>query len=92
VAEFEIKWNPEKNEWLKLNRGLSFDQIEAAMSAGCIVDDILHPQRPNQRILVVRLDETICAVPYVLDGNILFLKTAYRSRKLQFVYGNIRNA
>ena len=45
--------------------------------------------RPNQQVLVMKIDGYFWAVPFVLeeDGQTLFLKTAYPSRKLHKRYG-----
>ncbi len=87
MNENEIKWDPEKDEWLKLHRNLSFEMVERAFGAGNVIDDYQHPTRANQRILVIRAEDYICAVPYVADGKVKFLKTKYRSRKLNSEYG-----
>jgi uncharacterized DUF497 family protein len=87
MNDSEIKWDPAKDEWLKLHRNLSFEMVEKAFDAGHVVDDYQHPTRVNQRILVIRVEDYICAVPYVVDGKVMFLKTMYRSRKLNSEFG-----
>ncbi|HQO92190.1 MAG TPA: CopG family antitoxin [bacterium] len=46
------------------------------------MDDIAHPKRENQRVMLVEVSGDVYFVPYVLekDGNI-FLKTAFINRK-----------
>jgi hypothetical protein len=82
----ETKWNPEKNEQLRLERRLSFEDVVAEMEAGRILDDFDHPVRAGQRILAVEIGGYVCAVPYVQDRNTMFLKTIYRDRNLNRKY------
>ncbi len=86
-----LEWSPEKNELLKKERGLCFEDVETAVETGGHIGDIPHPDRkryPNQRILIVEIDGYTCAVPYVRNGNTRFLKTIYRSRKLKRLFSN----
>jgi hypothetical protein len=86
MAAQDFRWNSEKNEWLKLNRGLSFEMVVKAVELGQVTDNIEHPSRPHQRILIVELNGYFCAVPYVIDGDVLFLKTIYPDRTLDEKY------
>jgi hypothetical protein len=78
----ELFWNPEKEEWLKRERDLSFTLVTDALERGDEIFDIQHPdlKRPHQRMLLFKLGAYICAVPYVPDGEKKFLKTMYLSR------------
>jgi hypothetical protein len=60
-----------------------------AIESNAFVADIEHPQseRSHQRILLVRINDYICAVPYVEREGIKFLKTMYFSREYQEIYG-----
>lgn len=91
MTKGQLVWNPEKNEILKKERGLSFEDVETTLEAGDHIRDIAHPDKkryPNQRMLIVEIDGYVCAVPYVRNGNIRFLKTIYRSRKLKRLFSN----
>ncbi len=83
-----IAWSEEKNEILKRERGLSFEEAEAEIESGKVLAIVSHPTRENQMMYVIRLDDYVCNVPYVLDeeGNI-FLKTIYKTRKGQSRFG-----
>lgn len=85
---FTVKWDESKNEWLKAHRGISFEAVAAAIEDGRLLDDVNHPgsNRKHQRMFVVELDGYACAVPYVIDGTAVFLKTAFRSRNMQKNY------
>jgi uncharacterized DUF497 family protein len=78
-----INWNTEKNIRLKLERGVSFEEVLAAISHGALLDVVLHPnteQYPNQRIYVVRIRGCAYLVPFVETDNEVFLKTIIPSR------------
>jgi uncharacterized DUF497 family protein len=79
-----IRWNQEKNERLQRERSLSFEMVEEAIYRGDVLDDIVHPNRkryPNQRILMVKLNDYVYEVPYVVNESEIFLKTMIPSRK-----------
>jgi hypothetical protein len=86
-----ISWNPEKNRELKSDakRGICFEDIIAAIEGGGLLDDIEHPngeRYPGQRVLVVRANEYVYAVPYVQTPEGIFLKTVFPSRRLKAHY------
>jgi len=83
------KWNPDKNEWLKCARGISFDQVVLHIEQGDMVDIIDHPNQakyPGQQILFVIINNYIWVIPFVKDGEDWFLKTIMPSRKATKVY------
>ena len=71
-------------------RGVSFEDVVLAVGEeGSILDIFPHPNQeayPHQIILVVRIKDYAYAVPFVADDEKVFLKTMYRSRKLNRVY------
>jgi hypothetical protein len=78
-----INWNTEKNIRLKMVRGVSFDEVLAAMSHGALLDVVSHPnieQYPNQYIYVVRIRGYVYLVPFVETDKEIFLKTIIPSR------------
>lgn len=77
-------WNSEKNETLKQNRGISFEEIVLNISLGNEVDIYEHPNQdkyPGQKISVVLIENYAYLVPYVEDEQDIFLKTIIPSRK-----------
>ena len=79
-----FKWNNDKNEWLKTHRGVCFEQVVLLMERGDILDVIEHPNQdkyPGQKMAVVMIDDYAYLVPYVYDGDEIFLKTLIPSRK-----------
>lgn len=79
-----FRWNHEKNEALKIERNISFEEIVLAVEADGLLDQLRHPnpeKYTNQSILVVALDGYVYLVPYVEEPDYFFLKTVIPSRK-----------
>ena len=86
-----FRWSAEKNEALKLLRGVSFEGIVVAVEAGGLLDVLEHPNKaryPHQKILVVALDGYVHLVPFVEEPDHYFLKTLIPSRKATRDYLN----
>lgn len=81
-----LTWKPEKNEWLKSERNLSFEEVENAIANGGLVDVLQNARYRNQVILVVEMEEYMIAVPALVKSRWLFLMTAYPSRALTQKY------
>ncbi len=78
-----VDWNKEKDISLRENRGLSFSAVVNAMNNGKLLGNLEHHKPDHyqhQRIFVVEIDGYACVVPYVPQGQRVFLKTIYRSR------------
>ena len=79
-----FRWENEKNELLKKNRGVCFEQVVILMERGDVLDTIEHPNQnryPGQKIATVWIDEYVYLVPYVESNEGIFLKTIIPSRK-----------
>lgn len=79
-----FRWSAEKNEMLKLTRGVSFESIVVAVESDGLLDIVEHPnvmKYPNQRVLVVSFDGYVYLVPFVEEADYFFLKTVIPSRK-----------
>lgn len=79
-----INWNAEKNQILMSERGISFEDVLFALQSGRLLDDLVHPNKdkyPNQRMLVVNVDDYAWLVPYIETEAEIFLKSAIPSRK-----------
>ncbi len=77
-------WNDEKNEFLEKTRGISFEDVVFHIQNGDVLDIIKHPnevQYPNQKVIVLNIDEYVYLVPYVIEKEKRFLKTIIPSRK-----------
>ncbi|MEI6819964.1 MAG: toxin [Verrucomicrobiota bacterium] len=87
-------WDPEKNEKIKRERGISFEEIALLLGAGRLwaVTKHWNPERyPRQRIFLIPIDGQIYAVPFVQDEQTFFLKTAFPSRKMTQRYREEQN-
>jgi len=82
-----IHWDELKNEILKRERNVAFEDVAEIIRSGNEIDIIPHPKRSNQRIIIVRINGYIHAVPFVEDGSGMFLKTIFPSRDLNKQYG-----
>ena len=65
-----------------------FEQIFAEIDMHGVLDDVEHPNPayPHQRVLFVAAAGYAVAVPYVMDGETKFLKTAFHSRRATGIY------
>lgn len=79
-----FRWNDDKNDALKAERGVSFENVVVAIESGGLLDIVSHPNQsryPNQRILVLAWDGYVHLVPFVEEEAHFFLKTVIPSRK-----------
>ena len=78
-------WNTEKNEKLKLEREVSFEDVVYHIEKGDELDIYEHPNQakyPNQMISVVAINNYAYLIPYVEESeDEIFLKTIIPSRK-----------
>lgn len=89
MDQSQLSWSDEKNRQLSELRGLTFEDVAIAIKNGRILNDGPHPNTerfPHQRMLVVEIDGYACEVPYVIDGERVFLKTIFQSRKARRRY------
>jgi uncharacterized DUF497 family protein len=88
-----FRWDNEKNELLKKNRGVCFEQVVLIMEKRKVFDTIEHPNQekyPGQKIAVVMIDTYVYLVPYVENKEEIFLKTIIPSRKATNKYVRIK--
>lgn len=77
-------WNSEKNELLKAERGISFEEVVLNIQFGNEVDIFDHPNQeryPGQQISVVVIEGYAYLVPFIENEEEIFLKTIIPSRK-----------
>ncbi|MBU1195496.1 MAG: BrnT family toxin [Proteobacteria bacterium] len=82
-----LNWNSGKNEILKRERGISFEEIAYLIVSGQVIGIEENPEYPNQRMYVLAIDNYAIIVPNVENEDKIFLKTAFPSRKLTKKYG-----
>ena len=79
-----FSWNEEKNQLLKEERQISFEDVVFHISQGFLLDVLEHPNQEKyqgQKIFVVEIDDYAYLVPFVEDEREIFLKTIIPSRK-----------
>jgi len=77
-------WNKEKNQRLKVERDVSFEEVIAHMAAGGLLDIVEHPnpeKYAGQRLFIVKRRDYVWLVPFVETADEIFLKTVIPSRK-----------
>lgn len=77
-------WNNEKNEKLKEERGISFEEVVFHIEKGNLLEVINHPNQEKykgQRMFVVNVNNYVYLIPFVEDEKETFLKTIIPSRK-----------
>ncbi len=87
-------WNPEKNESLMKERGISFERIVYLIENNGLLSVITHPNQdkyPNQRMFIVNVEAYAYLAPFVEDEKEIFLKTIIPSRKATKKYLEVNN-
>ena len=77
-------WNEEKNQRLKSERGVSFEEIIVHIAIVDVLDIVEHPnpeKYKGQRIFIVKMRDYAWLVPFVESEDEIFLKTIIPSRK-----------
>jgi len=76
-------WDKEKNDKLKKERGIGFEEIVLKIINGEVLDIISNPSQnhPNQKVYVIEINSYVYYVPHVEDNEKVFLKTIIPSRK-----------
>lgn len=77
-------WNEEKNQRLKAERNISFEEVVSSIAGGNILDIVEHPNQEKykgQRIFIVNISNYAYLVPFVETETEIFLKTIIPNRK-----------
>ncbi len=81
---YEFEFDVGKNQKLKEERGISFEEIILLIEEGNLLDVVEHPNKlkyPHQQFYVLDVNDYVYLVPFVREGNKIFLKTICPSRK-----------
>ena len=79
-----FSWHPDKNDWLRANRNVSFEEIVFYIEKGQLLDIVEHPNQdkyPGQRMLIIDINNYAYLVPFIELDNEIFLITLIPSRK-----------
>lgn len=77
-------WDVAKNEILRQQRGVTFEEVVFYIEEGHVLDILRHPNKEkyeNQQIFVIAIEEYAYLVPFVENASEVFLKTIIPSRK-----------
>ena len=84
-----FSWNNEKNESLKTERQISFEEAVFHIEHGDLLDIVEHPNQERysgQRIFIINIGGYAYLVPFVETDTEVFLKTVIPSRKATDAY------
>lgn len=77
-------WDNKKNEKLKTERGICFEEILVVIEGEGILDVVEHKNKkryPKQKIFIIQLENYVYLIPFVEDDEKIFLKTIIPSRQ-----------
>ena len=84
-----ISWDSKKNDLLRQEREMSFEEVIVAVHEGNILDILEHKNKQkfaHQKILVVNIHHYAYLVPFIENEEEIFLKTIIPSRKATKAY------
>jgi uncharacterized DUF497 family protein len=84
-----FEWNEEKHRMIFAERGVRFEDVILSLQEGGLLDVVPHfnPQKyPNQMIFILTIHAYTYYVPFVEDGEKIFLKNIIPSRKYHKQY------
>lgn len=81
-----FNWNEEKNDELKKERNIAFEEIVFYIENGQVIDILENPKNDNyknQKLYLINIHDYIYVVPFVddIEKDERFLKTIFPSRK-----------
>lgn len=84
-----FRWKIEKNEWLRLNRKICFEDVSFFIEKGYLLDIIENPNQEKykgQNIYIIEINKYVFMVPFKEDNESIELITIIPSRKLTKKY------
>ena len=84
----EFIYDEKKNQILFDQRGLTFEQAIEIIAEEGVLLDFQHPNEaeyPNQRIMVISINNYPHCIPYVMDGEKFVLKTIFKDRRFKYL-------
>jgi uncharacterized DUF497 family protein len=82
-------WNREKNQRLKAERSISFEEVLIHIANGDALDIVEHPNQEKyegQRIFIIQIRDYAWLIPFVETETEIFFKTIIPSRKATAQY------
>ena len=90
-----FSWDAAKNERLRVERGISFEEVVFHIDRGDVLDVLEHPNQKRyagQRIFVLKVEDYVYLVPFLETEHEVFLKTIIPSRKATRKYLKTRES
>jgi uncharacterized DUF497 family protein len=87
-----FRWNFEKNEWLKSERNICFEDVAFFIEKGNLLDIIDNPNQTKhkgQKVYIVSINKYVFMVPFYEDKDGIYLITIIPSRKLTKKYPGV---
>ena len=84
-------YEKKKNQILFETRGLTFEQAIEIISEKGVLLDFQHPNSetyPNQRIMVIEINNYPHCIPYIMDNENFVLKTIFKDRRFKYLLEN----
>ncbi|MFQ5612480.1 MAG: BrnT family toxin [Anaerolineae bacterium] len=79
-----FSWNNEKNQLLKAERNISFEEVVFHIEKKEVLDIVEHPNQEKykgQKMFIININNYAYLVPFVESEEGIFLKTIIPSRK-----------
>ncbi len=91
-----FSWNNEKNQLLKSERNISFEDVVFHIEKKHVLDIVEHPNQEKykgQKIFIINIDNYAYLVPFVESEREIFLKTIIPNRKAtkQYLKGQAKD-
>lgn len=77
-------WDNDKNQLLKAERNISFEEVVFHLEKKHLLDIVEHPNQEkykDQKIFIININQYAYLVPFVESEQEIFLKTIIPSRK-----------
>jgi len=77
-------WDIAKNEKLKKERNVSFEEVVVMIEEGNVLDVLEHKNKekyPNQKVFIISINDYAYLIPFIEDEKKIFLKTIIPSRQ-----------
>jgi len=78
-------WNIRKNEELKAERDVGFEDVVFSIIQDGLLNIVEHPNKqkyPGKKVFVVKIEEYVYLVPFVEEEKVIFLKKIIPSQKM----------
>ncbi len=87
-------FSEEKNQWLKKNREISFEEVIFFIENGEVADIIANPNSKkykDQLAYVIEINDYYHVVPFIEQDDGIFLKTIMKNRDVDKKYRELEN-